>query len=353
MGVNHRVSANVADVRLPTAERMTNSAFLFADKNPDSLGQIALAVNNLFNWARPSLINDMNWVNPWAVPFPVGVPVTVARYRVPAWPSGVGGAVERQALTGRFYGGDVSGGSTAGLRVQVDTSEGSYFSAVENFSTPSGYAEEAIGAFDVYDGDELIDVRITLQVNSGGQVGYVRNFQLDWEPRTDYLLSVDALGRYGGPWRHAFLPCDVTHLQANYNPGSVERVRRVLVDTQEMILRRTPQMIVTWSNVSSTRVRGQGAPDVYTPIGRIQTTQLPLVNYVEVHCRHASTEHIRFKIGPWSGDVPAADGSHVWDSVLIPVDPIREPFTRSMDFRVLDWNGGADISSLCAWWRIL
>jgi hypothetical protein len=123
----------------------------------------------------------------------------------------------------------------------------------------------------------------------------------------------------------------------------------MLVDVANLIRRRTAQMIVTWGN--------NGNPRSYSldekSICRVSTVQVPLVNYVEVHCLHSSVNPLRVKIGPWVQEIPG-DGLFSWKRVLIPVDPIREAFTRRRDFQVVQIDQTTvNVYGLCAWWRLL
>lgn len=339
----HQISGAPEDIRLPVLERLTAGAYLYADRNPDSLGQIAKAINDLFNWFRPTLIHDRPRGNYWTA----GTSSTlVGQYRVPMWHSGVGGNTARQDVTSRVVTkGDVA--AVVDVWTTVKSSQGDHKGHVTRSGVVFG---EASDTWSIHDGDDFVEVDVEMAIRTGGTLAECSHYRLDWEPRTDFLLSVDSSGKYGGLRANPFLPCDASHLRTNYAAGSVERVRRMLVDVQELLLRRTPQMITTWSDLANPLSSSGGASN---ELVRLETIHPPFVNYVEVHM--LCQGEYRVKIGPWIHEFSNDASSPSWRSFLIPVNEETESEFTVRQFRVFRTDGfqGDSIQSLCAWWRFL
>lgn len=338
----HQISGAPEDIRLPVLERLTAGAYLYADRNPDSLGQIAKAINDLFNWFRPTLIHDRPRGNYWTA----GTSSTlVGQYRVPMWHSGVGGDSDRQGVEMKAVLKGNSGSSAVDVYADVKTNVGIQTGHASRISLAFG---EATDAWKIHDGDDFVEVDVRLSIREGGTLAECREFRIDWSPRTDHLLAVDSSGKYGGLRANPFLPCDASHLRTNYAAGSVERVRRMLVDVQELLLRRTPQMITTWSDLANPLFSSGGASN---ELVRLETIHPPFVNYVEVHM--LCQGEYRVKIGPWIHEFSNDDW--LWRSFLIPVNEETEPEFTVRQFRIFRTDGVSEdsIKSLCAWWRSL
>ena len=237
MSSKHQISSDPADILLPTAERMTNGAYLYADRNEDALGRLGKAINDIFNWRRPVLIEDAHYVEPWNTDLSGLTPM--AYYRVPAWQSGVGGAFARQDLRSRFSARTAGGAGNNGTIIATVTWGDGAESVGGNEAFTAGWAEYT-DTNTIHDGDERLDVAVFMRSLSSGNTIHCKGFRLEWEPRTDFLLSVDSSKKYGGAWANKFLPNDCDHLRTDYNPGSVERVRRLREDVYELLIRFWP-----------------------------------------------------------------------------------------------------------------
>jgi hypothetical protein len=345
VGVKHRVSADPADIRLPTAERLTNGAYLYADKNPDSLGRMALALNDVFNWMRPTLIHDLKFANfsTWATSSASSQ--KMAHYKVPAWVSGIGGVGERARMQAKIMARASAASVSGSWTVQVG---GDFFT-----SGPVSFISTAWGEYyidiEVDDGVPVLDVILSLTSNGTNTVA-IREFRLDWTPRTDHLLS----GPYGGRQPNDFLPNDVESLLTPYTAGSVERVRRMLVDAYELLKRRTPQMIVTWSNFSEPVIMSSSIPPAGIPPVvevRIGTYQPPLVDQCEVYLNYLADADCIIQIGPYEARLPATGPTGQWGNVRIPVPPANFSGTQYRDFRVIRTSTDLALRMMCAWWR--
>jgi hypothetical protein len=375
MSSKHQVSASPAGIRLPVGERMTNGAYLFADENPDALGQVAKAENDLFNWTRPSIIWDR-----WDPTGFLGAGYSgagtslIAEYVVPMWPSGVGGLSARQQVIGKVKAKITSSSSPVGtgeIRVDVITSRGPFSQTVE--VEHDVLTEYTLPAWAIYDGNEIITVRLHVEAHqNAGSTGTAANailvyeFRLDWVPRTDHLLSVDDSGKYGGEAGNNFLPNDAESLRTNYSPGSVERGRRLLVDAHELLVRRTPQPIVTFSELHRGFWVPAGTTSAPIVLGRTFTWQLPYVNAIEIWLMLRG--FVRVKIGPWEASFnPGLTTGISWYREIIPVERIERAEFQKHPVRLfsatpyasqLNSGGGAVnwmkvVSAFCAWWRIL
>lgn len=339
--------------------RLSNGSRLYRGGD-DSLAELARAINNAFAWLRPTVISDSHYRAPWATVS--SSPTLVAEYRVPVWPGGVGGEGSgggdalRAQMFGRF-----TGGATTGVGSLIVTVDGVNGTGNEATAVPSGgLNEHDIDPFDVSDGGDWVRVQVHLQ-GSGANVIGVSDFRLEWEPFdvADGFLKDALSGRYGTYDRpngvaNLFLPNDVKHFETANNPASVERVRRLLRCLYELIVRRSPQPIVTWSNIFDPWLQPASPGSGPKQICRVQSLQLPHYNAVEVHAKLTGEPSVRVALGPWTGLLPANDTSeYAWVSTTIPVDPIRESFFVPRDFRVIDPDKNFRIQSLCAWWRML
>jgi hypothetical protein len=349
MGTMHDVNATVGAVKIPTGINMRNNMLIYAS-GEDCLGDLSLAVNNCFNYFRPIWLLDAHPTNPWAIPDNES-PKVVAKYRLPLWPSGVGGG-NRQHVDGSMKGYYTSGAADKYGKVIVQGTPPITAATTNMFGlTEAEKSFSFTGPFD--DGGNITEVTIEGYSPVAGTC-YITGIQLFWKALTTDLLD----GPYGAAtFINEFLPCDVTHLATEGNPATVERVRRLLVDLFELIRRRTPLPIVTWSNLANPRSvswGGVSAEYLEYVMCRLRTMQVPLVNEVEVHCLFKSPRPLRVKVGNWWVDLvsPAPD-DYVWASGVIRVDPINEPFSMMRDFRVITGltAGATYIKTLCAWWR--